>query len=865
MNKKKLLCLGFLLINILICSASVRAESASDDEAGLLSALNIVTDKFIYSDAITRGDFAIAISNAMNSGFGEDYQTLTNPFSDLYKYEPYSGAFEYLKGVGVLQGDGDNKFNKRVNITVEQAYIIALRALGYGFGPNAELPQSPLSLAASAKINVDKALTAPLSGSDAVHIIYKMLFVKNFYEPTVLTVDKDRISETFLKYYWDVDEVEGVVLSDGITHIYSEASMSKGNCRIGNISCLDPDGITLGLSGYNVKAYIDEDDTVLYAVKHRNKDITISADDMNDPYENDYRIKYDEGGSTRTLKLSKAFALVYNGFAADNLDNIIPEEGEARLIDNDNDGEYDVVFVDEWRYMFVRSINISDQEIIDHNNKKFKLDLDDDDAGRTIVVTEADTGMQLALEDISSDTVIRCITDREQIKIIAYTERKNISGRITAINKQDRIVVIDGTEYKYNGYYRDYYQDCSIGTAGYFYFGDDNTITALKIDNEASSDMRYGYIIKAGVDEQEENMFIRLIDDAGDYIKIILSDSCVIDGKKIKNIGSTMDKSVEDAFFYNGFTKYQLVRYSCDENNNCRKIDTTVSNHSYEKFCMPPNMDDCLQLTNIKDSRKYKSLDKLFLPVNSGDSFRLTDETKTFFVPSTIGTRNQSTVYDNDEFEVGSQLKNDTKYTVEAYNIDKSGAVAAAVVYAETQPSVGTSSDCAVVYSAFDYWDDEEGLITTKLVCFDGAKFKDILLTEKAVKQLNESGTRISKGDVIRYDLNIKGKANVVNLEYHHVKNSVFATSGEDGAYEITKLVPRYEQDGYLVGMNGEKQNVYKIDNAAIVEVEGNERLNVKASNTGAIKCSSDYDDECSEIILIMTYSSPKLIIVYNE
>ena len=864
MKKTRIVSFAVVLICMLLNfgTLSFADNSAENQEAELLVSLNIVSPKFVRQDKVTRADFAIAVAKSFNTGFNEDYYASENPFADLYKYEPYSGIYTYLKSLGIISGDENNKFHKRDIITVEQAYIIALRALGYDVSKSADYSKNPLNLASSLKIKVSKPVDSELSSEDAIHILYKMLFVQTFFEANLNVQQRRAIQDsTFLNHYWRISETIGVVKSDGTVSMQTGIAATRNKVIIGVETYIDTKNLAYGMAGYRVKAYIDEDDNICCIQKYNNDEIEILSGDIAESYKNDFKIKYIYKNSTKTLNLSSMFCLVYNGFPATGVSNIIPTDGSIKLVDNNGDGKYDVIFSNEWQYMFVDTVNFSEKKIVDQNKKGFILDCYDDD-DKTVHIFNSNTDEEIKIEDIAKDSVLRCITDNDQINIVAYLCVNSVYGRITKLDKEENIIEIDGVSYKFNGYYKNYYSSYSVGTDGEFYYADDGTVTALKINKTPEPPMKYGYLIKATIrDSSEQPIRLTVITNDGSIKKIFIKDRCIIDGKREKNV---LDTSVKNLFIQSsGDTKFQLIRYS-EADGICSKVDTLTSNYSYAKFSNPVNTNDTLYISNARDLRKYKSLNGLFLPWTSSDSFRITENTSVFYVPSSIGTAMEATSYNDDDFQSGLFFKNDQRYTVESYNIDKSGAVEAVVVYAATKPEVGTTSSNGVIYSISDAWEEEEDIITKLITYYDGNRFNNVYLSEKALKELNSTSVTLKIGDIIRFDLNMKGMIEAINVDYSHTRGTVFPTSGEDGAFEITKLIPKYVQDGYMIGMNGTKQNLYKIDGVPLIEINEGQSKEMKKSSLDVIKCSDDYGSKASEVVLIMTYSSPKLLVVYN-
>lgn len=97
------------------------------------------TRNFSPSNNITRGDFMLILSRALNLTSGSD----TSGFSDVPAGSYYYQAITAAKALGIAQG-ANNKFNPTATITREDAMVLALRAMsvtgqGYAAGDTSTL------------------------------------------------------------------------------------------------------------------------------------------------------------------------------------------------------------------------------------------------------------------------------------------------------------------------------------------------------------------------------------------------------------------------------------------------------------------------------------------------------------------------------------------------------------------------------------------------------------------------------------------------------------------------------------------------------------------------------------------------------
>lgn len=853
MKKTISLILTCSLLLVCFCPAGAYGYEPEENRAGLFEALGVIDSKFMTKSFVTRGEFAIMLSEAMNSGFDETSLASEHPFDDVYKYEPGSGALYHLKKAGIIRGDGENKFNKEEKATVEQGYIMVLRALGCGAlleGTDA-LPVA--SVANSAGIRAGGDMGAVLTPDKAVDILFEMFHADRFGMSDYGGYNVEIDSRNFMEYYWDMHTVEGIVEANSLTNVsFGQDVTGEGKVRIDGKVYKDTSGRVAGLLGYMVTAYIS-DDSVVFALNNANNVLEITSD--LEPEYSSFSISYYESDSkTRKAKLDRGFSIIYNGKTTDDILKLVPNDGKMTLIDNDGDKAYDVVLTEDYEYIFVSLVG-SEQNVLDANNSP-GLDLSED-IDKTVHIYDI-RGKEITPGDIKKDTILRYSASEDENVINIHTSDKTMYGKITEIPEDDNSIFINGAEYKVNNYYKKHYGNIKLGEQGTFYFDDMGTITAIAV-GEAEPEMKYGYLMAAKRDKNlDSKLRLKIMTETGEVKIFDVAGKCRIDGELL----STADGGADTHFVSSeGKTRYQLIRYA-EEDNVITTVDTTQSNNDYDIFTTPVNSKDSLKMTSEKGARRYRSIG-IFLPTSASDGFGFSGETVVFTVPESISGGGEAS-YNDDEFSTGLNLDNTVSYEMEAYNMDKSGCAEAIVIYGSASENVGSTSSFAVVYKTSEIYADAE--TTGNIVCYDGTSFKNLPFTQELNDKLKANGTVIKPGDVVRYNVNGKGYATAIKVDYSNKSEDIYTPiTGIDSSFEMRKLYPLYVNNGYMIAKDDQgRQFVYNLSNVKFVEVTEN-RFNVTSATIDSIRCRSDYGDEASEIFLKLSYSVPNFAVVYNK
>jgi hypothetical protein len=180
---KKMIAMVLLILSFTATVTCAYAEEASsDDIAGVMQSLNIMTgypDGSLHlSDKLTRAQFSKMMINASRYKNSVSSRSTISPFCDV-QYTSWAAPYVNVAvSNSLMKGYPDATFKPDKNVTLEEAVTVALNLLGYtrdDFGSS--WPYGQLSTAVNIGLlkGVSSSAGMEITRGDAIHIIYNML------------------------------------------------------------------------------------------------------------------------------------------------------------------------------------------------------------------------------------------------------------------------------------------------------------------------------------------------------------------------------------------------------------------------------------------------------------------------------------------------------------------------------------------------------------------------------------------------------------------------------------------------------------------------------------------------------------------
>ena len=806
-----------------------------------------------YAD-ISRGDFAVLTARVFNLYVSSE--GANNMFDDVATEHYASGAISALKSMNFISGDGNNCFRPDDPITLIEAVKMLCMGLGYNYyaDTNGGYPNGYLSAATQADLlkNINISSNDKLTKNEAVLLIFNALHATIFQQTQHGAVSKIEAvpGESVLTKLHDVYYVDGIIKSNKITDI-SYPETSKDSIDIANMSLIC-DGVEVKqYLGYNARVYYKEsnrEQSVVYIMpKNTNMELKITDNDAEAEYVSDAKeIRYyEESGRLKRARLEDNFKLIYNNKSEGDYDSVLKdlEDSQIRLLDNDNNGYYDIVFITQYRNVVVKSINLDDEIVYDMYSPDNNWDWSNASSDAVINVTD-DDGNAASLSDILPWRVlsISASNDGEYIDVVIV--ENFIYGTITGINEANKCF-IDDREYRVAKNFADYgNQSLYVRLTGTFCLDVNGKIAAVVKEDDGA--IKYGLFIKSWEDENEGIVYVKLYSQDG----VLRTFEC---SKRVSN-GSV---SVKQEVLYNQISNIneQLIRYGVNSEGKLNRLEFASAE---------PDFNTAAEYNGFyqykeEASRKYRKLAGTF-----NDDFLVNDQTLIFGI---YPADEENEKYRRMEI---ANLTNDESYIISAYT-DKTNPAFADVVCIMFEDDTENFDWCPFAVSKITTKINEDDEIINELNGYsaDGA----VIVETENESVLKSAG--IAEGDVIRIKRNFNGKVNEVVKLYDSktqslvdIDNSSF--NAKDGyhliyPYAVSENTLKYTE-GNIYNITKESQLKQKLMKYAVIVTESTQRGEVYTrGDLNNLITYTDDESNYSKVFMFSNYAEARLVVILNR
>lgn len=706
-----------------------------------------------YNSEISRAFFADAVSKMLFTNMPDSAND--TGFPDVPADSPYAASVKNLGSVGIINGDGTN-FRPDDAITMNEAAKIFVSALGRGFEAEQRGGYPAGYISAASELNIMRSVNvdgnAPLIFGE---------FAKMFYNFSGCTGYLVSYSNGFESYSEDSSTVLDHKLSDGSmkyaegiatgNRLGSFTSDETGKISIENVSYDIRCDVDDDIIGSYVNAFITEDDegtavTAVIADPEKNSFIRIEEENIAEIGFD--KLKYYEGSKTREIDFENLVP-IRNGRIMEDFskDELMPVNGGVTAVDNDDDGSYEVLKVENRQYFTVSRTSAANNAVIleDGNyegSTHIYIDPDNEEYYHRIYFND---GTEASFSDIGNGSVIRIDGSRDQKTLAVYIINTVFKAAASSYSSEDNKLVIDGDEYKCA-------EDAShepLVDLPALSFGREYTFTVdggrvIKAD-DGNKDFAYAFVIAAGKDENTEQVWYRLVSDDKYIYKGDVADKVIYNGR-------SMDKSE--------FVPKEraVIKYQTDNDGKICRIDdaeiyTDMSKMTYRES------------TGIFYSRSYTY--PLFM----------SDQTVVFVVPTSGET---------EDYMADLSLVDGRTYDVESYeyNSDDS-SVSVVVIYDDftyDTPGYITADSKLCIVTKTSLTLDENGDTVYQIDFLEGSEEKSKMV--KSSDAMNETAKNMRKGDVFQYSETSRGLIDNINVMIRLDQNPGYFHNGANSAVE---------------------------------------------------------------------------------
>lgn len=844
----------------------------------LLNALDIsLSDRNLTGETkITRAQSAALVLKFMNI---KSVSSDTASFEDLKRGEPYYDEVETAKAMKIVYGGDDGYFRPNDYVQYKHAITMIERGLGY----------SDILNSNSDFINLRTQLnfTNGISGiKDTDYISYDVMraLLYNALDCYVAKLEYPNSGNyTFdtkaLEEYFDVYSSKGVVTATNITALAGYALVGNNYVRIGNEEYKANSENISEYLGQNISFYYketDDDNTILFVYKSNSDSVKFKFDEDGVSYSKNVYKVYDEN-KVRDYKLDKNHDLIYNGkIVLENRNNnmYVPSDennrltGEVKLIDEDDNGYYDFVFVNAYETVIVGRIDKESEIFVDKLTKKsfdysdvIDLRVVDSDGYLSDISKIADNSVLLVSQSI----------DNEVMTII--TSEKIVSGKITAVSQSDNdftIIEINGVKYEVSNVFFDTENSVfKVGNEGTFLLDANRRIVMQMAD---SSQNQIYFLLNVFIDEDSnDKIIISALDKENEQRRFVLSDKVKIDStrpgkdneavlnalQKDSGEGKVVKRSVvnlefsSDGLVTNIDFPYENGKPGENENNN--SLHKYVSH--FELTGSDMGMLQWQGETNVLSWR---------IPINGN--------TIVFSVPENIDTANA------DEFEAAplktKMIANSSWIRADAYTLSYPESVADVLVARATAPAMKSRGGITLVAKIYKGLNEDDEPCTIMELMEGSGRVKKYVSEDYDI-----SSCGVECGDVVRYAENTKGEIVQMAVFYDFSENKVerdeYAYASETnqvhagdntimgGVYDIVNgyirvfpanVTPDRNTEFFYFPINLGQKVIY---NASLKDIEAFDVLKVRTYSL--------YGEQYSKAVFFLQNGVPKRAYYYIE
>lgn len=827
----------------------IKAETILDG-AGL-----IVKNEFEAEHIMTRGEFAYLISRSAASGSPAS-ETDRTEFFDVPGVYKYADAIRIASTLGIMSGYDNGTFEPHREISVDEAVAALVKLSGYGIWAenNGGYPNGYYSAAG------EIGLLKNADGGIGVTYSRAVIMLKNTLEADYVEISfsggnpvYNKRKDSILSEIADVYDDKGIVKANRLTSLSSANGTGSGDILIDTgteiIRAKDENIPADDYLGYEVEFYYKLDEykeaeLIYIAPTDKNRILEVSYDEIEDDTTTK-TLKYSVGSRTKKEDLKADIITIYNGkyFSGETDSTYHPLYGGLKLLDNDNDGKYDIIFVSDLEAMEVTGV---DRELVYYNNGRKKYDYDNYSD-----VAVIKNGKTVSLAAIANGDIITAAHSKSNGLARLEVSDKKISGEVSVIS--DDKITVNGEEYKLNPYFS---EDVSPGKS--YTFKLDVYGTVVCTDSGNTVDNTYMIMISLRTDiNSADPMTLTAYTTLGEMSEFSCTDKLKIDG-----IAYYADGGKEAAMAHLklaaqtcglGLGSYtQPVRVKFNTNGIISQIDTVMISRggSLYKDTKGDADNSLIQSSASGSMRYYKS------GVFQG-KFVIDPATLIYSIPT-----------DRDDFSSYSVMKQsdfkEQNYNVTAYNLDDC-----------------MRSELIIVSSQNDSYEENFGMVSKINGIYDEQYDTGIqvdVMVNGAVVGLKLFGENklpqgLEKGDLIRYSLNYNGTCGKITRVFDKSEDIGFystklpTTTGSGSYTSETRIA-------YGKAVNQEKglfTLTYGAENDKEVYVPGDSPVMIYDSGRDAVERGTINDIIGSEqsgvdcdVVVYTRYAVVKAIAVYK-
>lgn len=811
---------------------------------------------------ISRIDAAVALAKFMNKPLNDNAES---KFTDLVGVKN-SKTVNALVEMGIMSGFGES-FYPNNDISYSDIVKALARILGYG-----------IMLDNDGYECTERQLYLSKGVSDTTGAISYSNFAKIILNAADTNVMISKGEEKYfisdhkaLELLMGIYEGKGIVSATEYSDLYGTQVAREGYIVVGDeqykVTC-----DTYGWEGKLIDYYykLENDEMIIVYVGGLNslsRCMTIDSSDVVEYSSNKYTY-YNSNDRLKTAKVAVDKKFIYNGKALSSytVDDMIPSYGSVQLIDNNKDGVYDIVRVENLDTYVVHAVDYDKFKIHDEYEHATKyLDLGNCDR---IVVEE--NGVVSKFESITVGSVVSASISKDKSFAKLYVSKNSLEGlvgKISGSSPEINISIYDeihregvSETFKLHPFYKGAEK---VQTDRREFLGRNANILfdyrgqVVAINSETGSGWKWAYLIKATyMEDDEEEVLFKIFTEDGEHLKCYAAPVVRINGipKKIEQVVDALE---------NG--KAQMVRIQYNASGKVSEIVTAGSG------------ENAMKKVTGTDYTYFSTLGTLgYKVVLSSKSIPV------FSVPSNVA---EAEAYQFAYSTASAYLVNEKKYTFEAYSADDNDLNVECIVLKDRVTRNVDSWNTGVITEIISELDEYEDEYTKVTIQNSSTKYTAKIYNGRV--DLNNldgavagGGLKAEIGDVVIYQNDTYGNVNTMKMLYKADTTGSANATGEwftsgnpsstgGASYRFVAGKVTKNDGGYIqVLPHGaeDNENNYEVFDAKLYSkilcVEGTE-----ADMVTTAQFTDIYDEMCGSdsvnIVVVSSWGAATLMVIY--
>lgn len=648
---------------------------------------------FGINNLLTRGQAAEVIVNTFmpdNQYVGEG----SLPFVDVDENHLYYDAIAGAYSLGFIRGGSNAQYRPDDSVIKNEFVTMILRAMGYGTHIGVMPNENAAVATLVKKLDLLEGISSEseqLNVGDGAQILYNALMAKYLAVESISDEGWTyrESGAPMIEDLYKLKVYEGIVNETGKFNLVGDVKTANATVRVGEQVLNDPKGKLNGLLGKNVSVivYDNTNNAVdLVLLSDENKTVTVAARNIAEASMSSV-VMVDDNNKEKTFRLASGFDVVYNGepFPGFKAQDMMPKTGSVTLLDNNDDGKYEVVFVDEYEAYYV-SGSYSDEKsvtFVDENRVSHTFDTEN-------LTIQSSEGYPAMASGLKNGVVAKVFRGKNigETRIVIYSDVAE-KGAIKSVLSDG--IVINNKTYKLAFGYSEQAEAPVLGKNVNVFLDENGEIFWMHKANLVDTNWKIGFCVAfADKGILDSELQFKIFTEDGVFAMPYAAERVKVDGRTMK--APELANSLEKGGAFADFFRSKLLRFRLNEEGYLAEVDTQNTTDAEEgiTFKNDGHIGNSMFSSSSKSFWDYQDFITLAEPT-----------TPVFIIPTvkTAGSANASFTTDPDYdsmYQIGTVLsvvgeKGHTDHNIDMYMKSEEGFPACFMKTAAYAEAVGNS------------------------------------------------------------------------------------------------------------------------------------------------------------------------------